>query len=67
MVAGRGIRIALWLIVAGVLVTACAALWIAGELHYRNCLTETGAVQKIVAPWRPGPSGGASKCSRWPF
>lgn len=34
-------RLAVWLLVVGVLIGAVAALWIASELHYRNCLTES--------------------------
>lgn len=30
-------RIATWLLVAGVLVGGVAALWLAGEMRYRNC------------------------------
>lgn len=31
-------KIAVWLLVAGVLIGAGAALWLSGEMHYRNCL-----------------------------
>ena len=33
-------RVALWLLVVGVLIAACGLLWVGGELHYRNCLTK---------------------------
>lgn len=69
MTPGRTVsRVALWLLVAGVLIGAFAALWIGTELHYRNCLTEREELARSAAPWAKefGAIPAGKNCSRLP-
>ena len=64
---GRSVlpRAAVWLLAVGVLIGACAALWLVGEIHYRNCLTHAQMKAESYGAFSTGLPG--AKCSRLPF
>lgn len=60
-------RIAAWILVVAVVLGVIASFWIAGELHYRNCLNQDELAAKSQAPWTAGVAPDGSECSRWPL
>lgn len=65
-------RIAIWLLVAGVLIGAIGALWLASEMHYRNCLQDWSLARQAAEDSAVdyGAVFGAVEgpdCSRLPF
>jgi hypothetical protein len=65
-------RIAMWLLVAGVLIGAVAGLWVASEMHYRNCLAyaqqeSRAGVVDYGGVFSGVPTVPGANCSRWPF
>jgi len=65
-------KAAAWTIAVALAIAALASLWLAGEMHYRNCLAQQEA--RAAAPGVDyGEVFGASKsvpgsgCSRLPF
>lgn len=65
-------KAAVWIIAAALVLAAVASLWLAGEMHYRNCLAQEEAEAK-VEKIDYGVVFGADKnvpgagCSRLPF
>lgn len=50
-------RVAIWVLVGAAVVGAAAALWLAGEMHYRNCLARSDMTSKAAGIWSPGYTG----------
>jgi hypothetical protein len=62
-------KAAVWIIAVPFALAAIASLWIAGEMHYRNCLAKDEARANGVdygAVFGAGNAPGAG-CSRLPF
>lgn len=64
-------KVAIWIIAASLALAAIASLWLAGEMHYRNCLAQdeaAAAAQEIDygAVFGAESTPGAG-CSRLPF
>lgn len=63
-------RAGVWVLAIAAVILATAAVWIGGEIHYRNCLTEHTA-QAVKNPaleaFGVKPPDGSNTCSRWPF
>lgn len=65
-------KVAIWIIAAALAIAAISSLWLAGEMHYRNCLAQEEAEAKVEKAVDYGVVFGAESvpgagCSRLPF
>jgi hypothetical protein len=60
-------RTAVWIIAGALAIAAVASLWLAGEMHYRNCLARGDQQARADSAWRVFGVDPGEGCSRWPF
>lgn len=63
-------KLAVWIIAGSLALAAIASLWLAGEMHYRNCLAQAeaeAAAERVEYGAVFGGSTPGANCSRLPF